>query len=77
MKTSEFLNLIDEIVEASPGTVQPDQDLTELQGWDSLALVSFVAVINERFGMTLRADRVTKARSIPDLLALVRGHIEP
>jgi acyl carrier protein len=77
MKKSEFLALIDDILEEPAGTVRPDQVLKDLPAWDSLAMVSFIAVVNGQFGLTLQAEKLTKAESVEDLLALVGKHIEP
>lgn len=77
MKKSEFLALIDDILEEPAGTVRPDQALEELPDWDSLAMVSFIAVVNGQFGLTLQAEKLTNAKSVADLLALVQNHIEP
>ncbi len=77
MKKSEFLALIDDILEEPAGTVRPDQSLEDLPAWDSLAMVSFIAVVNGQFGLTLQAEKLKSARSVADLLTLVQSHIEP
>ncbi|MCM3878433.1 MAG: acyl carrier protein [Thermoanaerobaculia bacterium] len=76
MKKSEFLALIDDILEEPAGTVRSDQILEEFPAWDSLAMVSFIAVVNGQFGQTLQAEKLTNAKSVEDLLALVGKHIE-
>jgi acyl carrier protein len=76
MKQSEFLALIDDILEEPAGTVRADQLLEELPSWDSLAMVSFIAVVNGQFELTLEAEKLKNARSVDDLLALVGKHIE-
>ncbi|HTS01712.1 MAG TPA: acyl carrier protein [Thermoanaerobaculia bacterium] len=75
MKTSEFLELLDEIVEQPPGTLRVDQKLDGMEGWDSLAKVSFIAAVNGQFGITLSADRVVGAKTVADLVALVSPHV--
>ena len=57
MTRTEFYGLLDEITEAAPGTVKGAEALRDLTASfeDSLALVSFIAVVDERFGVTLSA----------------------
>lgn len=76
MTRSQFLCLIDEMIEAQPGTVREDDTLAELEGWDSLAAVSFVAAVNERLGLTLSAKHLVEASTVRDLLRLVDGRLE-
>jgi acyl carrier protein len=76
MKKSEFLCLIDDIIESPPGTVREDQRLEDLEGWDSLAVVSFIAAINQSLGVTLSAEKLQRCKTVPDLLHLVGGRVE-
>jgi acyl carrier protein len=71
MTKTEFLELIDEMIEADPGTVEEGQALDKLDGWDSLAMVGLLAAVHERLGVTLSADQISKARRVSDLLDLV------
>lgn len=71
MTRAEFYGLLDEITEAAPGTVKGTEALRDLAGWDSLALVSFIAVVDERFGVTLSASKLQKCETVGDLVALL------
>lgn len=71
MTRTEFYGLLDEITEAAPGTVKGTETLRALEGWDSLALVSFIAVVDERFGVTLPAAKLQKCTTVEDLVALL------
>jgi|NGEPerStandDraft_6_1074524.scaffolds.fasta_scaffold01946_5 acyl carrier protein len=75
MKTGEFLELLDDIIEQPAGTLGIEQKLDELEGWDSLAKVSFIAAVNGQFGITLLADRVVGAKTVADLVGLVAPHV--
>ena len=76
MTKSAFLELIDEMIEADPGTVQENQSLEDLEGWDSLAMVGFLAAVNERLGVTLSPDQLSKAANVRDLESMVSSRIE-
>ena len=76
MNRTEFLELIDEMIEEEAGTVTLEQSLDELDGWDSLAMVGLLAAVHERLGFTLAADDLAKATSVQGLQALVADHLE-
>jgi acyl carrier protein len=75
MTRGEFLQLIDEVIEAEPGTVKGDERLEDLGGWDSLAVVSFIAVVNQHFGITLSPEKIRAARNVGDLLAFIENRL--
>ncbi|MDB4973964.1 MAG: acyl carrier protein [Myxococcaceae bacterium] len=76
MKRSEFLNTLDELIEAKPGTVQGNETLADLTGWDSLALVGFIAVVDQQFGLPLSASKLQSCVTVADLIALLPQPLE-
>jgi acyl carrier protein len=71
MKQRDFLKHIDEVLDVPSGTVRGDEALSEIEGWDSLAVVGFIAVVNQHLGVTLSAKSVQQATTMPALLALI------
>ena len=71
MTKKEFLNHLEEIIEADPDTLTGGEMLTDLKKWDSLAIVGFIAMVDEKFGITLSGKNLQQCRSIADLVALV------
>jgi acyl carrier protein len=71
MKRSEFLNLLDELVEAKPGTIHGDEELRSVEGWDSLAVVGFIALVDQHFGVQLSASKLQNCRTVSDLVQLL------
>lgn len=76
MTRREFYATIDDILEIEPGTVTGKETLTDLPNWDSLAVVNYIATCNGLFGVMLKGDRVKEAKSVEDLINLIRPHIE-
>lgn len=76
MTRSEFLQSIDEILELEPGTLKGDENLRDLEAWDSLAVASFIASVNAFFGVTPEAKKIKEAVTVSDLLVLVAAHLE-
>ena len=76
MKKNDFINLLEELLEISRGTLKGDDKLDSLNGWDSLAVVGFIALMDRHFSMEVPAPEVTAAKTIDDLIALAGARIE-
>ena len=77
MTKREFLSELEEILEADPGALEGDERLTDLKGWDSLAVVSLIAMVDERLDTTLSPREIAKAGSIADIVRLLGDTIVP
>jgi acyl carrier protein len=75
MKTIEFLEILDEIFEEDPGTVKPEDELSNYS-WDSLAVVTLIAAIDNQVGLILVPESLGNATSVSDLIALVSEKIK-
>ncbi|VXD01045.1 acyl carrier protein [Sphingomonas sp. 8AM] len=67
---SEFYEGLAEILEIEPATVNSDLALDE-GAWDSLAVVSTIALIDEVFDRTVSADALADCRTVGDIEKLV------
>jgi acyl carrier protein len=75
MTKREFLSLFEEILEAAPGTLTGDEILPGMEGWDSLAVVSLIAMVDEQVGITLSPKDIAKAGTVADLIGLLGDRI--
>ncbi len=73
MARDEFLLLLDEILELEPGTLKGPETLADLEGWDSLAIVSLMGLAKSRLGKTLPPKGIAACSSVNDLCALVEA----
>jgi acyl carrier protein len=71
MTKEQFYTLLDELLEQDPGTIKGEELLTSLQRWDSLAVIGFIAMLDEHFSISVPAARIIACKSVPDLVALV------
>jgi acyl carrier protein len=74
MDEKEFLALLEEVLEVSPG----DLSLTDsLQGydWDSLSVLGFISAVDTNLDVTLDAEKLAKASTPADLLAIVNDAV--
>lgn len=67
MTTSEFLNEIDDIVRAAPGSTSMGDHLESLRGWDSMAAMIFIAMVDEKLGVSLPVGTLASCKTVGDL----------
>ena len=75
MKKEKFLVLVEEIIEADKDTLSGNEFINDIDGWDSLAVVSFIAMVDENFGVTLPAQKISDAKTVQDLIDLLGDKI--
>ncbi len=71
MNKKEFIEKIEEIVELDAGTLHGNEQLINLEGWDSLAVMSFIAMVDSELNTTLEAVKITSCQTVNDLTKLV------
>ncbi|WP_309616320.1 phosphopantetheine-binding protein [Salinibacterium sp.] len=69
MEQSEFIRLIAEILEVDADTVTAESLLDDLD-WDSMSNLSFIAELDDTFGITVTSDELANASTVADLFAL-------
>jgi acyl carrier protein len=75
LQKTEFLLSLDELLELEPGTVKGSETLESLEGWNSLAIISLMALMDERFGVALQPRRIAACTTVADLVALLDDKI--
>ncbi len=67
MTQQEKIGLLEEMFEAEAGTLKPETALYTLQ-WDSMAMLSLIALVSEKFGKRLGGAQLKAFRSLQDVL---------
>jgi acyl carrier protein len=63
----KVLRLIEESMEADEGSLSKGQNLD----WDSIAVVSFMSLVDEHFGKSISANRLSNCQTVDDVIDLV------
>lgn len=71
MTEQEFLWMLDELLEEEPGTLVGSERLVDLDAWESLTVIEFLALVDENFGVVLNPKDIAGCETIQDLLHLV------
>lgn len=70
MNSAEILLVIAEVLEQEPEAVQSSASLADYD-WDSLSILSFIALVQERFHLVLSPSELVMCETVDDLMRLV------
>jgi acyl carrier protein len=69
MNKTEFYQRLAEILDAE--AVQAETVLKDMDGWDSLAVLSVLALADSKYGVTIKADEIRAVQTAADLAGLI------
>jgi acyl carrier protein len=75
MERAEFLSLLDELLELEPGTLKGDEALDSLENWNSLAVIGFMALVNDHCGAILSPKQISACTTANQLADLIPGGV--
>lgn len=67
MTRGEFLEELEAITQAQPGTIQSSDELSTLAGWDSMATVMFIAMADDKLGIVMQPEAMERCVTVGDL----------
>ena len=71
MNKTEFINQIADILEIEPINLSGAEILEEIGNWDSLSIISFVAMVDTELKIIVDPEKLKNAKTINDLIELV------
>ena len=69
MTQEEKIALLEDMMELDENTLQMNTLLADLDEWDSLAAVSLIVLLDEKFKSRITASEIKKLRTVSDILA--------
>lgn len=75
MNNQDIIIALAEILEMEAGELNFETALDTIDTWDSLATISFIAMVDEKTGHVLAGDDLQKATTIGDLVALAKAGV--
>ena len=73
MEISEFITEMESLMELDRGALQEITTLENLSAWDSLAIIGYIALVDESLQRSVAPKDIAKASTIRDLYALTQG----
>lgn len=71
MNKTAFLRNLEDIIEIDPGSLNEQTNLADLTGWDSMAIMGFIAFVDEEIGSTPSPAALKECKTVNDLMMLV------
>lgn len=72
MNEQEKIEIIAEILEVEPEEVVPEKNLEEYDTWDSVAILSVITIMNEKFDKFPSAKEVAKNETVRELMEFIK-----
>ena len=73
MTRSEFTEEFANILSVSPEALQPDTEMSSIEEWDSVAYLSAMVLIDDNFGIKIRPEGISSAKTFGDILGAVES----
>ena len=70
MNLQEKLTLIEEVLDVAEGSLTPETLLAEVDEWDSIAALSLVVMLDEKFEKTVSGAQIKALESVNDIFSL-------
>lgn len=68
MNLQEKLAALEDIMELEAGALAPEMELEGIEEWDSLASLSYVVLMGDEFGKTVRGAQIRNFKTVQDIL---------
>ena len=76
MKSEQFLTDLENALEVQSGSIKLTDSINELGCWDSMAVLSFMALADEKLQVSVSAGDIPNCKTVKDLLGLLGDKIE-
>ena len=71
MTRDEVLRSMEDLMELQTGTLEGPERLDGMEQWNSMAMIGFIALVDEHFGETLSPRKFVSCSTVDDVLKLV------
>ena len=70
IKFDEFLKELEQVVEKPSGSLDGSESLSDMEGWDSMAFVAFIAMADSVLGANVTVKDLIACKNVSDLARL-------
>ena len=71
MTEKEKLAMLEEMLELEVGVLTLQTNLSDLEEWDSIAVISFIALLDDEFDKLIKGAQIKEFKTIADALAVM------
>ena len=71
MTVHDGLRFLEQMLDLAPHTLTGAERLKDVETWDSLSTMLFIASVDKQFGVPLAGNRVIRCQTVAELCALL------
>ncbi len=71
MTDKEKLELLEKTLEAPEGSLSEEMYLDLVENWDSMAVISLIVMLDEKFGKRITVSQVKQFKTLGDILKIM------
>jgi acyl carrier protein len=71
MDLNEFCRKMESILEVDAGAIQPQTRLESLEAWDSVSVISFIAMADQDYHVNVPPQSISECQTVEDLAKAV------
>ena len=68
MDLAKKLALLEETLDTEEGVLKPETVLDDVESWDSLAMLSLIAMLDEEFNRTISGKELKALKTVGEIL---------
>ncbi|HOO64806.1 MAG TPA: acyl carrier protein [Synergistaceae bacterium] len=68
---NEKITLLAETLDTDEEILTPAKELEQLEEWDSMGIISVIAMLDKKYGVQLKADQIQALKSVGDILNIM------
>ncbi len=68
MTNEKKLELLAETMDLEAEDITADKVLSDIEEWDSVSAISFIAMLDDEFGKTISAGDLKRCKTVADLM---------
>ncbi len=71
MTNEEKIIALEEMMDLEHGSITSDTMLSDLEDWDSVAFLSFIALLDDEFDKQIQGSVIRQQKTVGDLMRLM------
>lgn len=72
MTEEEKLALLEDLIDFPAGSLDPETALDSIDEWDSITVIGYLVILDEKFGKNLTGDAVRNFKTVKDAIDEMR-----
>ncbi len=72
MEIREKIAKLEEIMELGEGSLTEETLLVDVDEWDSVAAISYIALLDEEFGVSISAKEIKSFQTVADAISYMK-----